>query len=398
MGLSKPLLRALERQGYHTPTEVQQQAIPTLLKGRDLLVSAQTGTGKTAAFSIPIIEQLTQAPATAGNKRAIRALVVTPTRELAIQVADSFRNYGQYTGLKIGVVYGGVKQYAQTRSLRQGIDVLVATPGRLLDLTQQGHIDLSHVAHLVLDEADQMMDMGFIHDIRRIVALVPTHRQSLFFSATLPPAIVKLSKQILGEQPAQLVIRPQQTTAAHIDQSVYFVARKRKLPLLLHLLQDKPEATLVFSRTKHGADKLARILNKEGIHADAIHGNKSQAARQKTLCRFKQGHTRVLVATDVAARGIDVAHLSRVINFDLPSHPQTYVHRIGRTGRATQSGEALSFCDHDERPYLQNIQRLIKQQIAVCEGHPFEDTTPMAAIPTQRKKPRQRRSFNRKKH
>ncbi len=387
MGLSQPVLKALARQGYTQPTEVQQRAIPALLDGRDLLASAQTGTGKTAAFAIPIIEQLLRG-VQPGGRRPIRALVVTPTRELAIQVADNIKAYSRYTPLRTTTIYGGVRQHQQVRDLRQGVDVLVATPGRLLDLINQGHVKLASVEHLVLDEADQMLDMGFIHDIRRIIALVPTQRQSLFFSATLPPAIVRLSKQILGEQPERIVIKPEQTTAERVSQSVYFVSRRSKLPLLLHLLKGDEEKvpTLVFSRTRHGADKLARRLGKQGIAADAIHGNRSQAQRQKTLRRFREGRTQVLVATDVAARGIDVAGLSRVINYDMPDQPEVYVHRIGRTGRAACSGEALSFCGADERKHLAAIQKLIGQQIPVAAENPYQDDAP-APRPERKKKP-----------
>lgn len=388
MGLSQPVRKALARQGYIQPTEVQQRAIPALLEGKDLLVSAQTGTGKTAAFAIPIIERLLEAPLPRA-RRAVRVLVLTPTRELALQVADSFAAYGRFTALRTVTVYGGVKQYAQVRVLRQGVDILVATPGRLLDLVRQGHVALARVAHFVLDEADQMLDMGFIHDIRKIMKLVPVRRQSLFFSATLPPAIVELSRQMLGAQPERILIKPEQTTAERVSQSVYFVDRQSKLPLLLHLLEkDTAErATLVFSRTRHGADKLARRLNKRGIAAEAIHGDKSQTARQKTLKRFRQGRMRVLVATDVAARGIDVTSLERVINFDIPTQPEVYVHRIGRTGRAARSGEALSFCGSDERRQLAEIQRLIKQQIPVCSDHPFACEAPVRAALSRKKKP-----------
>ncbi len=397
MGLSQPLRQALARQGYTHPTEVQQRTIPVLLEGKDLLASAQTGTGKTAAFAIPIIEQLCGRPLPRG-RRPIRALVLTPTRELALQVADSFGAYSRFTSLRTATVYGGVKQHAQVRALRQGVDILVATPGRLLDLAQQGHVQLSQVAHFVLDEADQMLDMGFVHDIRKIMELVPARRQSLFFSATLPPAIAALSRQMLGDRPERVVVKPEQTTAERVSQSVYFVERHSKLPLLLHLLEKDAagRATLVFSRTKHGADKLARRLNKRGIAAEAIHGNKSQAARQKTLKRFRQGRMRVLVATDVAARGIDVASLERVINFDMPTQPEVYVHRIGRTGRATQSGEALSFCGSEERKQLAEIQRLIKQRIPVCSDHPFEGELAVAVAPPRKKRPWTHRKPRRK--
>lgn len=371
LGLIEPILKALEDQGYTQPTPIQQQSIPILLRNKDLLGCAQTGTGKTAAFSIPILQHLYNNIKLSDKHRKIKALVVTPTRELAIQIAESFTNYGKYTGLKNAVIFGGVKQGAQTRTLQQGVDILVATPGRLLDLMQQGFISLRDIEYFVLDEADQMLDMGFIHDIRKIIAKLPPKRQSLFFSATMPSSIVALSRKILGNY-EKVTIKPQQATAEKVDQAVYFVSKKAKIKLLIHLLETKvKDSTLVFSRTKHGANKIVKLLDRAGIKAEAIHGNKSQGARQKALENFKKGETNVLVATDIAARGIDVFALAFVINYDLPNIPETYVHRIGRTGRAKASGIALSFCDKEERPYLQSIQKLIKQHIPVIKEHPF---------------------------
>lgn len=373
LGIIDPILKALSAEGYENPTPIQEQAIPILLRSRDLLGCAQTGTGKTAAFAIPIIQHLVESHESEKGRRKIKALVVTPTRELAIQIADSFTKYAKHTAIRNTVIFGGVKQSAQTQALRKGVDVLVATPGRLLDLMQQGFISLKDVEYAVLDEADQMLDMGFIHDIKRIIAKLPTDRQNLFFSATMPPAIVELSQQILGN-PEKVTIKPQQATAEKVEQAVYHVIKRSKRKLLVHILkEDAAEAVLVFSRTKHGADKIVRWLRKAEITAEAIHGNKSQGARQRALGNFKNGKTHVLVATDIAARGIDVAELSLVINYDLPNIPETYVHRIGRTGRANASGVALSFCDTEEKPYLKDIQKLIDQKIPVIEDHPFVD-------------------------
>ncbi len=373
LDIVEPILRAVKEEGYTHPTPIQEQSIPILLRGQDLLGTAQTGTGKTAAFAIPIIQHLYQANPRQGNQRKIKALIVTPTRELALQIGESFTTYGKYTDVRNTVIFGGVKQGAQTQALRKGVDVLVATPGRLLDLMNQGFISLKDLEYFVLDEADHMLDMGFIHDIRKLVAKLPDRRQSLFFSATMPPDIVKLSRQILG-QPERVTIRPEQATADKVEQAVYFVSKKDKGPLLAQLLEeDDAESVLVFSRTKHGANKIVKQLGKSDVSAEPIHGNKSQTARQRALNNFKSGETRVLVATDIAARGIDVEELSLVINYDLPNVPETYVHRIGRTGRAKASGVALSFCDMEERAYLRDIQKLIKQQIPVVKDHPFAD-------------------------
>jgi len=367
----EPILKALGEEGYTLPTPIQEQAIPILLSRKDLLGCAQTGTGKTAAFAIPILQHLYLDPSLKNGRRRIRALVVTPTRELAIQIAGSFTTYGKYTGIRNTVIYGGVKQNAQTQALRQGVDVLVATPGRLLDLMDQGYVSLKDVQYSVLDEADRMLDMGFIHDIRRIIANLPARRQSLFFSATMPPDIIALSRKILGN-PEKVAVKPEQTTAERVDQVLYYVNKESKSKLLVHLLKKNPlDSVLIFSRTKHGADKIVRILGKAAIKADAIHSNKSQNARQKALGNFKSGRTHILVATDIAARGIDVDNLSLVINYDIPNIPETYIHRIGRTGRAMASGSAASFCDSEEKPYLRDIQKLIKQQIQVVHEHPF---------------------------
>ena len=376
LGVIPPILKALESRGYTHPTPIQEQSIPHLLAGKDLLGCAQTGTGKTASFAIPILQGLyAEGRRPKGQKAKIRALVVSPTRELASQIAASFTAYGKHTKLYNTVVFGGVKQGTQVQALRRGVDILVATPGRLLDLMNQGFISLRDVRYFVLDEADHMLDMGFIHDIRRIIAALPTQRQSLFFSATMPPAIVELANTILTD-PVSVTIKAAQPTAERVKQSVYFVAKKDKSKLLLSLLEDEDmdmESTLVFSRTKHGADKIVKILRREGHKAEAIHGNKTQSARQKALGNFKRGKTNILVATDIAARGIDVSDLSHVVNYDLPNVPETYIHRIGRTGRAGASGIALSFCNGEERSYLRDIQKLIKLDIDVVKEHDFVD-------------------------
>jgi ATP-dependent RNA helicase RhlE len=368
--LEDPILKAIEKQGYTNPTPIQEQAIPILLNGHDLLGVAQTGTGKTAAFGIPILNHLLKENNTVG-KRKIKALVVTPTRELAIQIAESFTAYGQFTNLRNTVIFGGVKQSKQVASLQQGVDILVATPGRLLDLMNQGYISFSNLKYVVLDEADQMLDMGFIHDVKKIIAKLPQKRQSLFFSATMPKSIVDLSQKMLGDF-KRVTIKPQQATAEKVEQGVYFVSKNNKPKLLIHLLEGRStDSVLVFSRTKHGANKIVKVLDKANIKSAAIHGNKSQLQRQKALGAFKDGSLKVLIATDIAARGIDVDDLALVINYDLPNVSETYVHRIGRTGRASASGIALSFCMGDERPYLKDIENLIKQQVPRMGEHPF---------------------------
>lgn len=382
LGIITPILRALKEEGYTNPTSIQEQAIPILLRGSDLLGCAQTGTGKTAAFAIPVLQHIYKEQEQDNKgRRKVKALVVTPTRELAIQIGESFTAYGKYTGIRNTVIFGGVKQGKQTAQLSRGIDILVATPGRLLDLMNQGFITLKHVEYLVLDEADHMLDMGFIHDIRKIIAKVPEKRQSLFFSATMPPSIVKLSGKILGN-PEKITIKPEQTTAERVEQAVYFVIKKSKIKLLVHLINEKkPSSTLVFSRTKHGANKIVKMLDRQNIEAAAIHGNKSQGARQRALNAFKAGEIKVLVATDIAARGIDVEELELVVNYDLPNVPETYVHRIGRTGRARASGIALSFCMDEEKAYLRDIQKIIGEKIPVIKEHPFVDDVAPAPDP-----------------
>ncbi len=372
--LVEPIQKALQNKGYIQPTPIQQQAIPFLLQHKDLLGSAQTGTGKTAAFAIPIIQHIYKDTQNQKGKRKIRALVVTPTRELAIQIADNFTAYAKHTGLRNAVIFGGVKQASQVAKLKQGVDILVATPGRLLDLMGQGFISLKDIRYFVLDEADHMLDMGFIHDIKKLLAVLPENRQSLFFSATMPKQIEALSKQILKKDYVRVTIKPQQATAELVDQAVYFVSKKDKIKLLTDLIVEKnPASVLVFSRTKHGANKIVRLLSKNQIKAEAIHGNKSQAARQKTLKAFKSGQLQVLVATDIAARGIDVSKLELVVNYDLPNISETYVHRIGRTGRAKESGLALSFCAADERSFLRDIEKLISQKIPQVLDHAYHD-------------------------
>ncbi len=381
----EPILRALELEGYAYPTPIQEQSIPILLQKNDLLGCAQTGTGKTAAFAVPILQHLFLDPQRNKGRRKIKALIVTPTRELAIQIGEGFSTYGKFTGIKNTVIYGGVKQGTQTDALRRGVDVLVATPGRLLDLIEQGFITLRDVKYSVLDEADHMLDMGFIHDIRKIIAKLPANRQSLFFSATMPPAIMDLSRKILGN-PQKVTIKPEQATAEKVEQAVYFVSKNDKPKLLVHLLSAQSiDSVLIFSRTKYGADKIVKILARADIKADAIHGNKSQGARQRALNNFKDKKSSVLVATDIAARGIDVVELSLVINYDLPNVSETYIHRIGRTGRAEKSGVAWSFCDLEERPLLRDIEKLIHQKVPVVEENPFLDSGSDEPVKTQDK-------------
>jgi len=369
--LIEPILRAVKAEGYTVPTPIQEMAIPVLLEGRDLIGCAQTGTGKTAAFAIPILQLLFVKQEPPAGKRQIKALIVTPTRELAIQISESFTAYGKHTGLRHTVIYGGVSQHAQTNALKNGIDILVATPGRLLDLIDQRFVNLHDIRFFVLDEADRMLDMGFIHDVKKIITKLPAKRQSLFFSATMPPEIQKLAASILVK-PVKVDIVPVVATTNLIKQSLYFVDKPDKKSLLIHLLKDKSiDSALIFTRTKHGADRVSRDLVKAGIKAAAIHGNKSQGARQDALNNFKNKRTRVLVATDIASRGIDVEQLSHVINYEIPNIPETYIHRIGRTGRAGVGGIALSFCDTEEREYLKDIYKLISKQIPIVDDHPF---------------------------
>jgi ATP-dependent RNA helicase RhlE len=385
LALTEPVLKALAHEGYTTPTPIQQQAIPFILQGKDLLGCAQTGTGKTAAFAIPILE-LMQAQKPLGP--GIKVLVLTPTRELAIQIDESFAAYGRYAGIRHTVIFGGVSQHSQVNELRRGVDILVATPGRLLDLMQQGFIQLDKLQIFVLDEADRMLDMGFIHDVKKVIAKLPAKRQTLFFSATMPPEIQKLA-DVLLKHPAKVEVTPPASTVDKIEQQLYHVAKKEKPELLLHLLKN-PEikTTLVFTRTKHGADKVVKILQKFQVRSAAIHGNKSQNARQGALADFKNGTLRVLVATDIAARGIDIDELSHVINFDLPDVPETYVHRIGRTGRAGNEGVAISFCSADEKEELRDIQKLIGKQIPVIAEHPFTENAHQTAPAAEERQPR----------
>lgn len=382
--LIEPIHMALKKRKYTTPTPIQAEAIPVVLDGFDLLGCAQTGTGKTAAFSIPIIQKIEE-QISSGRKPGIKALILTPTRELAIQIGESFAAYGQYTHVTHTVIFGGVGQKPQTDALSRGVDVLIATPGRLLDLFNQGFIRLDTLEYFVLDEADQMLDMGFIHDIKHILSLLPPKRQSLFFSATMPPEIERLAGTILHE-PKKVEVTPASSTVDAIDQSVYFVEKVEKINLLKNLLEDRSlESVLVFTRTKHGADKIAHLLKKAGIEAEAIHGNKGQTVRQHAMSCFKNHRLRVLIATDIAARGIDVDHLSHVINYDLPNVPETYVHRIGRTGRAGHSGIAFSFCDVEEVPYLKDIQKLIGKEVPVAGGHMFESAEVKEAVAEMKK-------------
>jgi len=371
LNLIEPILKALETEGYTQPTPIQEQSIPTILKGTDLLGCAQTGTGKTAAFAIPMLQLLHQKHINTKATKNIKALVLTPTRELAIQIEESFKAYGRNLNLRHLVIFGGVGQQAQTDALKKGVDILVATPGRLLDLMNQGFISLNTIELFVLDEADRMLDMGFIHDVKKVVAKLPAKRQTLFFSATMPDEIQKLANTILSN-PTKVEVTPISSTAETINQSVYFVDKPDKKKLLIHLLSNADiETALVFTRTKHGADRIAKDLGHAGIKAAAIHGNKSQNARQRALTEFKEKKIRVLVATDIAARGIDIEQLAYVFNFELPNIPESYVHRIGRTGRAGANGSAISFCDAEENDYLLDIQKLIKMTLPVVEDHPY---------------------------
>jgi ATP-dependent RNA helicase RhlE len=384
LNLIPPILDALRAEGYTQPTPIQEQAIPLILQGKDLLGCAQTGTGKTAAFAIPILQLLHAKKSTDRNlKRPIKALIVTPTRELAIQISESFNAYGKNTGLKNTVVFGGVSQKAQTDALKAGVDILIATPGRLLDLIQQKFVNLQNIEIFVLDEADRMLDMGFIHDVKKLLAIIPARRQSLFFSATMAPAIVKLAETILNK-PASVSVTPVSSTAETIKQFVYFVDQKNKNALLSHVLADKAIGTaLVFTRTKHGANKVTKYLLSKNITAEAIHGNKSQSARQTALQNFKNRTTRILVATDIASRGIDIDDLTHVINFEIPNISETYVHRIGRSGRAGAKGTSFSFCDAEEKEFLRDIEKLIGKKIPVVEDHPFPMTNDRPELKAQ---------------
>lgn len=384
LNLIEPLLRAVRAEGYTDPTPIQAQAIPHVLAGNDLIGCAQTGTGKTAAFALPILQRLAarQRPQN-GARPVTRVLVLSPTRELASQISDSFNAYGRHTGLKSIVIFGGVGQQPQTDAWRRGTDILVATPGRLLDLMNQGIIKLNTIDIFVLDEADRMLDMGFIHDVRKIIAVLPVKRQTLLFSATMPQDIQDLADRILIK-PMRVEVTPQATTVEKVEQSVFFVNKQDKRALLEHLLADRSvQRALVFTRTKHGANKLVQQLERGNIQAEAIHGNKSQTARERALANFKSGKTRVLVATDIAARGIDVDDVTHVINYDLPNEPESYVHRIGRTARAGASGIAYSFCDAEEQAYLRDIEKLIRLHVPVVTEHPYATRLVASAPKTQ---------------
>ena len=373
--IAEPILKAICEKGYEKPTPIQEKGIPVALQGGDMLGIAQTGTGKTATFAIPILQHLlversteSRSEARGSNKgrfvkkRAVKALILTPTRELAIQIGESITDYGKHTGIKQAIIFGGVKQGVQTDQLQAGVDILVATPGRLLDLIRQGYVNLSSITHFVLDEADRMLDMGFIADIRRLLPMLPVKRQTLFFSATMPKDIVNLSKSILSN-PTRVEVTPVSSAVDTVEQCVYFVEKPEKKKLLISLLKQEKKSVLVFSRTKHGADNISRLLKKSGIKSEAIHGDKSQGQRQRALSNFKAGTTRVMVATDIAARGIDIQQLEMVINYDLPDVAETYVHRIGRTGRAGHLGTAVTFCSEEEQPKIREIQGLIGKKI-----------------------------------
>jgi ATP-dependent RNA helicase RhlE len=372
LNLIQPLQTALSNEGYTIPTPIQVQAIPVILEKKDLIGCAQTGTGKTAAFALPILQILSAERESRRSKRIIKSLILTPTRELALQISESFNAYGKHTGLKNAVVFGGVSQRAQTLRLREGVDILIATPGRLLDLINQRYISLNTIKLFVLDEADRMLDMGFINDVKKIIEKLPAKRQTLLFSATMPSEIIKLANSILTN-PVKIEVSPEQKTVKAVKQAVYFVTKSDKKKLLIHILKNENvQSALVFTRTKRGADVITRILNDAKIHADSIHGNKSQQARQRALNNFKLKLTRVLVATDIAARGIDIEKLSHVFNYDIPEFAEAYIHRIGRTARAGLGGTALSFCDPEELAYLSAINRMIKQPISVIADHPYK--------------------------
>lgn len=371
LNLIDPIKKAIKTKGYTKPTAIQSKAIPSLLEGKDLLGCAQTGTGKTAAFAIPILQNISLKQKSSSSRRQIQALILATTRELAIQIANSFEEYGKNTNLKTLVIYGGVSQNPQTKDLNKGIDILVATPGRLLDLINQKYVSLKNVKHFVIDEADQMLDMGMLQDVRKIITHLPKERQTMFFSATMPTEIEKLANSIL-KSPVKIVVTPVSSTVEIIEQELYYVDSVNKINLLIHLLKNKDIiSALVFSRTKHGANKIVKYLEKAGLQAEAIHGNKSQNARQLALNNFKERKTRILVATDIAARGIDIEELSHVINFDLPEVPETYVHRIGRTGRARRGGIEISFCSHLEKPLLKSIEKLISKTLEETIEHPY---------------------------
>ncbi len=374
LNLINPILKALSEKGYEEPTSIQEQAIPYILDDKDILGCAQTGTGKTAAFALPIIQKINRYKEINKHHHGILSLIVSPTRELALQIDESIKAYGKYTSIRNTVIYGGVNQSRQVRALQKGVDILTATPGRLLDLIQQGYVDLSQVKFFVLDEADRMLDMGFINDIRKIIDFIPRKRQSLFFSATIPKNIINLSKSILTD-PVKIEVSPETPTAETVQQYIYYTNRQSKNDLLLHILDDdKKDQVLLFSRTKHGADRIARNLSKRQIRAAAIHGDRSQNQRQKALKDFKKGKVRVLVATDIASRGIDIDTLRYVINFDIPTESETYVHRIGRSGRAGREGVAISISEPEENAFVKDIEKLIQQKIEIIQENPYPQT------------------------
>jgi ATP-dependent RNA helicase RhlE len=372
LGLIEPLQKAVAHEGYKTPTPIQEQAIPVVLAGRDILGCAQTGTGKTASFVLPLLQRLhEQKQAARISGHPLKALILTPTRELATQIHESIETYGRFLNLKSVVIFGGVSQSRQVADLRRGCDFIVATPGRLMDLMNQHYIVLNGIEYFVLDEADRMLDMGFVHEVKRIIGRLPRKRQTLFFSATMPPAIQSLVREILTN-PVHITVTPEATTAELVDQKLYYVQKSEKRALLHHLLKTNPqESVLVFTRTKHGADRVARDLNHAGFKATAIHGDKTQQSRERSLQGFKDGKMQIMVATDIAARGIDIDDLALVVNFDLPNIPESYVHRIGRTGRAGAFGKAISFCDFEEKIYLKDIQKFIGQTVPVETNHPY---------------------------
>jgi len=391
LNLIQPILDAIKRENYTNPTPIQAQAIPAVLEGRDIIGCAQTGTGKTAAFAIPIIQNIKLHHNSEQGRKAIKALIVSPTRELAIQIGEKFAAYGKTTSLKHAVIFGGVKQFHQVRALKGGVDIVVATPGRLLDLMNQGFINLGNLKILTLDEADRMLDMGFINDIKKILTKVPKKRQTLFFSATMPDAIRKLS-QIILTNPVKISISPVNPSGENITQELYYVEKGNKKSLLIHVLEKNSiSSALIFTRTKHGADKITKQIKMSGIRAEAIHGNKSQNYRQRALKNFKEKKTTVLVATDIASRGIDIDELSHVINYEIPNEPETYVHRIGRTGRAGARGIAISFCDQAEQSYVRDINKLINKSIPVMTDHPFRMTNLQPVGNKQQKPPSNRR-------
>lgn len=401
LNIIAPILRALKEENYTEPTSIQEQAIPLLLDKNDIMASAQTGTGKTAAFAIPILQHLENERS---KSKKIQSLILTPTRELAIQIGESFTTYGKYTSIKNTVIFGGVNQNKQTAAIKNGVDVLIATPGRLLDLMNQGFINLKDIQYFVLDEADRMLDMGFIHDIRKVIAVLPPKRQSLFFSATMPDTIVELSRKILNN-PKKIAVTPVSSTAQTIQQYLYYTNKSTKKDLLLHILKDpKMDQVLLFDRTKHGADRIVKELKKKNITAAAIHGDKAQNQRQKALNQFKDKEIRVLVATDIAARGIDIDKLQYVINFDIPNVAETYVHRIGRSGRAGEAGVSISLCEPEENDYLKDIEKLINQKIPVVKDNPYPQTdSPMTNAEKkefEKEKQRRKQEFfaNRKKN